>query len=74
VSWYILGQFGWALVLLTVAIDRYIARRTHTLCSDPNSQPRLRPHPRLSSTLGHASLFSAYITWTLLNIGGISDR
>lgn len=50
VSWYILAQFGWALVLLTVAIDR------------------------LSSTLGHTSLFSAYITWTLLNIGGISDR
>jgi hypothetical protein len=33
-----------------------------------------RVHPRLSSTLGHTSLFSAYITWTLLNIGGISDR
>jgi hypothetical protein len=38
VSWYILGQFGWALVLLTVAIDRYIARRPHSDRTQTHSQ------------------------------------
>jgi len=50
ISCYILAQFVWAVILITVAIDQ------------------------LSSTLAHTSVFSVFTAWTLLNIGGISDR